>query len=114
MVSLIVFIGILRWILRTRTVMPGVQLIIGVAFVVVVVGMCIGKFGATAGLPWQIYYGVPVAVTLLLPPLAFRMRPQECIVYLLLAFVSSPVIHIAFSLFAGWHEYMPFWYIPSL
>jgi hypothetical protein len=39
-----------------------------VAFVVVVVGMVFAKFGATAGLPWPLYYGLPAAVTLFLPP----------------------------------------------
>ena len=72
------------------------------------------KFGATAGLPWPVYYGVPAAATLALPPLAFRMQRSEFAWYVLLAFASSPAIHAVFSFFVGWHEYMPFWPIPSL
>ena len=53
-------------------------------------------------------------VTLALPPLAFRMQRSEFAWYVLLAFSSSPAIHAAFSFFAGWHEYMPFWHIPFL
>jgi hypothetical protein len=113
-VSLVVFIGILRWTLRSRPVKPAAKFTAGIAFVVVVVGMCFAKFGATAGFPWQIYYGVPAAATLALPPLAFRMQQREFVWYLLLAFASSPAIHVVLSVFVGWHEYMPFWYIPSL
>ena len=32
-----------------------------------------------------------------------------------MAFLMAPAIHIFFSLFVGWHDYMPFpFYIPSL
>jgi hypothetical protein len=113
-VSLVVFIGILRWTLRSRPVAPAAGAIGGIAFVVVVGGMCFAKFGATAGLPRPVYYGVPAATTLALPPLAFRMQRSEFAWYLLLAFASSPAIHAVFSFFVGWHEYMPFWRIPSL
>lgn len=113
-VSLLVFIVILRWTLRARTVAPAASLTGGVAFIIVVGGMCFAKFAATAGLPWPLYYGVPAAVTLALPPLAFRMQRSEFAWYVLSAFASSPLIHVAFSFFAGWHEYMPFWHIPSL
>jgi hypothetical protein len=84
-----------------------------VAFVVVVVGMVFAKFGATAGLPWPLYYGLPAAVTLFLPPMVFRMSLGQFAWYVSLAFASSPTIHFLFSFFAGWHEYMPFWRIPA-
>ncbi|MGZ5127280.1 MAG: hypothetical protein ACXWC1_31300 [Burkholderiales bacterium] len=113
-VSLVLFIGILHWALRTRAVKPAAWIVGGVAFVVVVVGMGFAKFGATAGLPWQVYYGLPAAVTLLLPTLVFRMLRTEFVWYVFLAFASSPAIHVVFSFFIGWHEYLPFWHIPSL
>ena len=112
-VSLILFIGILHWTLRTRSVKPAARLVGGIAFVVVVVGMGFAKFGATSGFPWPVYYGLPAAMTLLLPPLSFRMLRSEFAWYVSLAFASSPAIHFLFSFFVGWHEYMPFWYIPS-
>ena len=113
-VSLVVFIGILRWTLRARPVTQKASLTGSIAFVIVVGGMCFAKFAATSGLPWPLYYGVPAVVTLVLPPLALRMQRSEFAWYVLLAFASSPAIHAVFSFFAGWHEYMPFWHIPSL
>ena len=114
LVSLLVFVGLLRWVLRNRPVAPSWSSTSLVALIVVVVGMCFAKFGANAGLTWLIYYGTPALTTLVLPPLAFRMQREELAWYLALAFVSSPAIHAFFSFFIGWHEYMPFWRIPSL
>lgn len=113
-VTMAVFLGILGWVLRARTVQPSWGLTVGVSFTVVVVGMCFAKFGANAGLAWPVYYSLPAATTMALPPLALRMRRSEVLWYLALAFVSSPAIHAFFSLFVGWHEYLPFWPIPAL
>jgi len=113
-VSLAVFIGILRWVLRARPTAPPAGIVYLVAVVVVVVGMCFAKFGANAGFAWLIYYGVPAAITLLLPPIALRMQLREASWYVVLAFASSPVIHVFFSVFVGWPEYLPFWQVPSL
>lgn len=113
-VSVIAFLGILAWTLRGRAVKPAGSRIAAVALVVVVAGMLFARFGAMAGLPWHVYYGAPALVTLLLPPLAFRMRRDEWLWYLGLAFLASPAIHLVFSFFFGWHEYLPFWHIPSL
>ncbi|UVW28400.1 hypothetical protein [Massilia sp. H6] len=113
-VSLVVFGAILRWTLRARALPPKAGMIAGLAFVVVVLGMVFAKFGATAGLPWPVYYGVPAATTLALPPLVLRMHTREFGMYVVLAFASSPAIHAFFSFFVGWHEYMPFWRIASL
>jgi hypothetical protein len=114
LVTLIVFIGVLRWTLRARPVSPSAGQIAIVAFVVVVVGMCFAKFGANVGLPWPIYYGIPAAMTLVFPPLTLRMNVHEALWYLVLAFGSSPAIHVFFSVFVGWPEYLPFWHVPSL
>lgn len=113
-VSTLVFLGILAWVLRKRAAQPAKSHIAVVALIVVVAGMTFAKFGAMAGLPWYVYYGAPVLVTLLLPPLVFRMRRGEYVWYLVLAFLASPAIHLVFSLFFDWHEYLPFWYVPSV
>lgn len=113
-VSLLVFITILRVVTRRRTRRPGTKAVLAVAAVVVVGGMAFAKYGATAGLPWWIYYTIPAFATLLLPPVAFKLSGKELWQYLVLAFLSSPAIHVAFSLFLGWHEYMPFIPVPSL
>lgn len=112
-VSLIVFIAILCFILRKRETRQPYYVIALISGVVVVGGMVFAKLTQNAGWPWWIYYTVPAAVTLLLPPLAFRMTRAELWRYLVLAFLSAPTIHIAFSFFLDWHDYMPFLYIPS-
>ena len=81
---------------------------------VVVGGMVFAKLGQHAGWPWWIYYSVPAAVTLVLPPAVLRFSTGELVEYLVLAALSSPLIHVAFSFFPGWHEYMPFFHVPSL
>ena len=84
-----------------------------VAGVVVVGGMLFAKFGNNAGFPWWIYYTVPALTTLALPPLTFSFSGREAVQYLVLAFLSSPAIHVTFSFLFGWHEYMPFLPVPS-
>ena len=113
-VSLIVFVLILRVALRRRAVRPASGRVLAVAFVVVVVGMVFAKWGAITGLSWVIYYGLPALVTVALPPRVFRLRGAEIGEYLLMAFLNAPAIHIVFSLFLGWHEYLPFIHIPSI
>ena len=85
-----------------------------VAVVVVVFGMAFGKYGALGGLPWWIYYPVPALLTVALPPLVFRLSVRRTFAYLGLALLSAPLIHVLFSFFLGWHEYMPFLPIPSI
>lgn len=114
LVSLLVFVAILRLVTRRRAHRPRLAAVLTVAFIVVVCGMIFAKFGNNAGLPWWIYYTVPALVTLVLPPVVFRFSGKELAKYLLLAFLSSPVIHVAFSFFLDWHEYMPFIPVPSL
>jgi hypothetical protein len=114
LVSLLVFFFILRFVTRNRAKRPSFVSVAVVAAIVVVGGMIFAKFGNNAGLPWWIYYTVPALVTLLLPPMAFKLSGKELWFYLVLAFVSSPVIHVLFSFFLGWHEYMPFIPVPSL
>lgn len=65
-------------------------------------------------MPWWIYYPVPALATLLLPPFVFKLLGRELAQYLTLAFLSVPAIHVAFAVFLGWNEYMPFIPVPSL
>lgn len=113
-VSLVVFVALLRFVTRRRADRPRPAMVAAVAAVVVVGGMVFAKYGNNMGLPWWIYYTVPALATLLVPPAAFRLRGVELGQYLALAFLSSPAIHVAFSLLLGWHEYMPFIPVPSL
>src|SRR6478735_10857704 len=112
-VSLLAFIAILRFTTRHRTQHPRRATVLAVAAIVVVGGMAFAKYGNNIGLPWWIYYTVPALATLLLPPIVFRLRGGELAWYLVLAFLSSPVIHVAFSFLLGWKEYMPFIPVPA-
>ncbi len=82
--------------------------------VVVVAGMLFAKVGTSYELPVWLYYGVPAVITWTLPPLVFRMRSREVAIYLVLALLLAPMIHLAFSFFLGWKEYLPFLPVPSL
>lgn len=113
-VSLVAFIAILLFVTRRRVTRPRLVAVLTVAGVVVVGGMLFAKFGNNAGLPWWIYYTVPALVTLAVPPAIFIFSGKELAQYLVLAFLSSPAIHVVFSFLLGWHEYMPFIPVPSL
>jgi hypothetical protein len=113
-VSPAVFVAMLRFVTRRRAVRPSTAVVSVVAAVVVVGGMVFAKYGNNVGLPWWVYYTAPALATLLVPPAAFRLRGSELGQYLVLAFLSSPAIHVVFSLVLGWHEYMPFIPVPSL
>jgi hypothetical protein len=115
LVTLVVFVGILLLVTRKRSPHPALVTIALVSVVVVIGGMLFAKLGNNAGWPIWIYYAVPALTTLVLPPIVLRMAPRaELGPYLVLAFVSSPVIHVAFSFFVGWHDYLPFFYVPAL
>jgi hypothetical protein len=113
-VSLLQFLGVLFVVMHRRSPPPTLARVLSVAGVVVVGGMVFAKTGTTVGLPVWVYYGVPAALTWVLPPVVFRMRGNEVSRYLALAVLSAPMIHILFSFFLGWKEYMPFIPVPSL
>lgn len=113
-VSLLAFVGLLKFILRRRPLGPTFARVSAVAAIVVIAGMLFAKFGANSGLPWWIYYGVPALMNLFLPPVAFRMSGTESTRYVFLAFLVAPLIHVVFSFFFGWKEYMPFIPVPTV
>jgi len=112
-VAAFVFVLILRVVLQPRGRLPWMR-VLATALIVVAGGMLFAKVGLNSGLPWWIYYTVPMLATVIVPPVVFRMKPREVLAYLALAFLSSPVIHVAFSFFLGWKEYMPFIKIPAI
>ena len=107
-VSVIVLACIIWFTARQNGRAPGINSVVIVSLIISVGGMLFAKFGANWGMSWKIYYGVPAALTILLPVLYFQMKPQKAILYLVLASISAPAIHYSFSLFLGWNEYMPF------
>jgi hypothetical protein len=111
-----IFNGVVIFVLRTRTQRPEVKMLASLTILVVVLGMLFARYAHILFQPpWWVYYGVPASTTLLLPPAALRMRRNEVLQYIPLAILMAPAIHLFFSLFIGWHDYMPFpFYIPSL
>jgi hypothetical protein len=110
--ALFVFFFIIRIILPRNEFKQKFRQILLLSLIVVVFGMLFGKYGATYGLPWWVYYPIPMLITVFLPPVVLKLNARKTIVYLLLSFLSAPFIHAFFSFFIGWKEYMPFWEIP--
>jgi hypothetical protein len=107
-VSWLVVIALIMFVIRRREASPPCLKVVLVGFIVGPVGVLLAKYGSYFGLPWWIYYAVPMLGTVALPPVIFHLRRGEVVTYLLLSFLSAPVIHTAFALTLGWREYMPF------
>jgi hypothetical protein len=107
-VSYVLFIAILRIALIGRSRAPDARTTSWVAMIVVVAGMLFAKAGAAIGLPPPVFYGIPALVTWILPPRVFHMSVREIAIYIPLAMLMAPAIHVFFAYFFGWTEYMPF------
>ena len=112
--SLLIFFLIIRIILSKKEFIAKRKQIFILSLIVVVLGMFFGKYGAVYGLPWWLYYPIPMLATLILPPFVLKINASKTVVYLALSFLSAPFIHVFFSFFFGWTEYMPFWKIPFI
>ena len=113
-VTCIVLIFIVRFSLKSRSPNPVRKIKnIGILITLAVAGMLMGKYGATWGFPWWIYYPTPMLLVIVFPLIYFRMNKREAMKYILITILSGPVIHVLFSLF-GWKNYMPFFEIPSI
>ena len=110
-VALIVFIGLLVFILRGRSKRPVFKISL-LALIVVVGGMTFARITYGIGVPWWIFYGLPALITFVLPPILLRMSRRELLFYVPLSVLMSPFIHIFFSFFFAWHDYMPLFYVP--
>ncbi len=110
--SVIVFALVVSSALARRTEKPNAVLVSALAIFICAGGMLFARSGAQWGLPWTIYYTLPAAATILLPPVLLAMNWRESAWYLLLSSLSAPAIHAAFSFFLGWNEYMPFIQVP--
>lgn len=112
--SLAIFFLVLRIVLTKEEFRLKYKKIIFLSLLVVVFGMLFGKCGASYGLPWWLYYPIPMLITVFLPPIVLKLQRKQVIMYLVLSFLSAPVIHALFSFLLGWTEYMPFWKIPFI
>jgi hypothetical protein len=114
LVFLIAAIFILSYVLRARTSAYSLVQISIVSLVVVVGGMLLAKYGVSSGTSWWIYCGVPAALALVLPPMAFRMNRKELVTYLAMVLLAVPLFHTLFSFFVGWTEIIPYLPISSI
>ncbi|WP_016778201.1 hypothetical protein [Anaerophaga thermohalophila] len=112
--SLVVFNLILLMVLGRTNYMTRVNQVIWLSLLCVVFGMLFGKYGTDMGLKWWINYLVPMLMNALLPPIVLRMKNKQIVLYLFMIFLSAPLIHVIFSFFFNWTEYMPFWEILYL
>ncbi len=112
--SVVVFFAVIKMVVSKDEFRIKRNTIVLLAFITVIIGMLMGRYGAKFSLPWWIYYPVPMLMTVLLPPILLKMNKSKAIRYIILSFLAAPCIHIFFSFFVGWKEYMPFWEIPSL
>ena len=112
--SLIVFFIVIRTVLSKEQFAKKYISIILLSILVVIIGMLFGRYGAIWGFKWWIYYPIPMLMTVLLPPIVLKLNTKKAILYLVLSFLSAPLIHVLFSFFIGWTEYMPFWKIPYI
>lgn len=109
--SLILFYFVIWVVLGKSGFREQLKAIVMLSLTVVVLGMLIGKYGANLGLPWWIFYSVPMLMNVLLPPFVLRMGLVRTPVYLFLSLLSAPLIHVFFSWVFHWPEYLPFWKI---
>jgi hypothetical protein len=110
-VALTVFVWVLLFSIRKRPKRPILRIAL-LSLIAVVGGMTFARITFGKELPWWIFYGIPAFVTFILPPIVLRMTGREILVYLPTAILMSPAIHIFFSFFFNWHDFMPLFYIP--
>jgi hypothetical protein len=112
-VAFAVFASVLRLALRKRNAAVWPKILVAGVFIVFG-GMLFARWTYGAGLPWWIFYGLPALATFLVPPTLFRMSRHETAKYVFMAVWMAPAIHIFFSFFVDWHDYMPLFYVRSV
>jgi len=110
LVAMAAFIWVLAYTTRKRSKRP-ILLIALLSIIAVAGGMTFARITYGKELPWWIFYGVPAFVTFILPPIVLRMRKKELLFYLPVIILTSPLIHVLFSFFLDWHDYMPLFYV---
>jgi len=113
LVALIVFVVVLLFTLRKRPKQPIFKIVL-LSVIAVVGGMTFARITYGKGVPWWIFYGIPAFITFVLPPIILRMTKRELLFYIPISLLMAPTIHIFFSFFFGWHDYMPLFYVPWL
>ena len=111
LVAMVVFFAVLTFTVRKRSPRPYLKLLL-LTLIVTAGGMIFARVTYSKELPWWIFYGIPVLMTYLFPIAILRMSRKELLIYIPLAILMAPVIHIFFSFLFDWHQYMPLFYVP--
>ncbi len=111
LVSMVVYFAVLTFTVRKRSPRHYLKLFL-LTLVITAGGMLFGRYTYGKGLPWWIYYGIPVLMTYLFPMAILHLSRKELLQYTPLAILMAPAIHVFFSFFFGWYEYMPLFYVP--
>ena len=98
------FWSVLHFTLCARVTPPSHRAFFTLSLIVVVGGVLVARHGAASGWPAWLHFGLPAALTWVLPPVAFSMRGRGVARYVPLALLIAPAIHLAFSLLLGWGE----------
>ena len=109
--ALIVFVLVLLFTLRERPKQPVFRIVL-LSLIAVVGGMTFARITYGKGVPWWIFYGIPAFITFILPPIVLRLTKHELKYYIPIILLMAPTIHVFFSFFFGWHDYMPLFYVP--
>jgi len=110
LVALIVFVFVLLFTLRKRLKQPVFKIVL-LSIIAVVGGMTFARITYGKGVPWWIFYGIPAFITFVLPPIVLSMTKRELLFYIPISLLMAPTIHVFFSFFFGWHDYMPLFYV---
>ncbi|MDI9514620.1 MAG: hypothetical protein GX384_01790 [Clostridiaceae bacterium] len=109
----LIFLCVVRLVLGKQY--KAKSFLIDIIGILVVFGsFIISKYNNILKLPGYLHYALPIALTVLLPPLALRMKSHQVLKYLALSILAVPFVHIVFSFFVGWGDLLPFIRIPSL
>jgi len=110
-VAMVVYFVVLTFTVRKRSPRPYLKLLL-ITLIVTAGGMMFARYTYCKALPWWIFYGIPVLMTYLFPMAILRMTRKELLLYIPLAILMAPAIHIFFSFLFDWHQYMPLFYVP--
>jgi len=107
------FVGFVVSFRRARH-WSGPSVAVGWAFAIAIVTVGMGIILLKAGLPPWVYFPLPVLVSMVSPWLIFHPNWKAYLVFLGISMIMSPLTHILWSLILDYHNYLPFWEIPSV
>ncbi|MCX7773883.1 MAG: hypothetical protein N2376_12300 [Clostridia bacterium] len=112
-VTYLAFLCVIRIVLGSQY--KAKSFLINIVGMITVYGsLLVTRYGNFLKLPVYLYYIIPLLLTVFLPPLSLKMKSDQTLKYFAFSILAVPIIHLIFSFFFGWGEYLPFLKIPSL